>query len=206
MHQMDIHANNAHQVKSQINSETNATKPQSAMVTERFLELFQTATNAEFAQITLSQMPPEEDVLDQSHNVDVPKDTQLMDTNVSTAQTDQSEIQARTTARDVSHNNATRETRSSLTETNASDVMSAHKDTSQIQEEMTARESSQSAAALNSMIHLDTYASHAQLIMLLPTVTKCAYQDNALESTKFSVHQNNAINAETARRDQPQIT
>lgn len=89
MHQMDIHANNAHQVKSQINSETNATKPQSAMVTERFSELFQTATNAEFAQITLSQMPPEEDVLDQSHNVDVPKDTQLMDTNVSTAQTDQ---------------------------------------------------------------------------------------------------------------------
>lgn len=84
--------------------------------------------------------------------------------------------------------------------------MSAQKDTSQIQEEMTARESSQSAAALNSMIHLDTYASHAQLIMLLPTVTKCAYQDNALESTKFSVHQNNAMHAESARRDQPQIT
>lgn len=203
---MDTLANNAHQVKSQINSETNATKPQSAMVTERFLELFQTATNAEFAQITLSQMPPEEDVLDQSHNVDVPKDTQLMDTNVSTAQTDQSEIQARTTARDASHNNATRETRSSLEETNASDAMSAHKDTSQIQEEMTAKESSQSAAALNSMIHLDMSASHAQLIMLLPTITKCAYQDNALDSTKFSVHQNNATHAENARRDLPQIT
>jgi hypothetical protein len=206
MHQMDTHANNAHQVKSQINSETNATKPQSAMVTERFSELFQTATNAEFAQITLSQMPPEEDVLDQSHNVDVPKDTQLMDTNVSTAQTDQSEIQARTTARDASHNNATKETRSSQIETNASDVMSAHKDTNQIQEEMTAIESSQSAAALNSMIHLDMSASHAQLIMLLPIITKCAYQDNAQESTKFSVHQNSAIHAENARKDQPQIT
>ena len=62
MHQMDTHVNNAHQVKSQINSETNATKLQSAMVTERFSELFQTATNAEYAQITLSQMPAEEDV------------------------------------------------------------------------------------------------------------------------------------------------
>jgi len=203
---MDTHACNAHQVKSQINLETNASKLQSAMVIEKFSVLYQTATNAEFAQITLFQMPPEEDVLDQSQLADVPKDTQLMDMNVSTAQTDQSETHPKTTARDASHNNAPRETRSSHQETTASDVMSAHKDMSQMPEEMTALESSQNVAALNSMTNLVMYASHAQLTMLLPTITKCVYQDNAQDSTKFSVELNNAMLAENVRRDLLQIT
>jgi len=206
MHQTVIPANNAHQDKSQINKETNASKLQSAMVTERSSVLYQTATNAEFAQITLFQMPLEEDVLDQSQFVDVPKDTQLMDMIASTAQTDPSEIHPRTTARDASHNNAPRETRSSHQENTASDVMSAHKDMSQMLEEMTASESSQNVAALNSMMNLVMFASHAQLTMLLPTKTKCVYQDNAQVSTKSLVELNNAMHAENAKRDLLQIT
>jgi hypothetical protein len=206
MPQTVIPANNAHQDKSQINKETNASKLQSAMVTERSSELYQTATNAEFAQITLFQMLLEEDVLDQSQFVDVPKDTQLMDMIASTAQTDPLETHPRTTARDASHNNAPRETRSSHQENTASDVMSAHKDMSQMLEEMTASESSQNVAALNSMMNLAMFASHAQLTMSLPTRTKCVYQDNAQVSTKSLVELNNAMHAENAKRDLLQIT
>jgi hypothetical protein len=203
---MDTLACHAHQDKSLMDSETNATKLQNVTVQEKSLVLLLTAINAEIAQIILSQMPVGEDVLDQSQLVDVPKDTQLTVMSVLTAPTDKSETQVRTTLRNAFHNNATNQTKSSHQETTATDVMSAHQDTSQMQEEMTVKESSQNVAALNSMIAVVMSACHAQPTKLLPTVTKDVSQDNAQESTKSLVQLISAMLVKTAKRVLHQIT
>lgn len=189
--------------------DNNATKHQSVSVQEKFLELFQTATNAEFAQIdhnNLYQMPAEEDVLDQSQSVDVPKDTPMTVMSAFLAQTEVSETQVNQTARDASDNNATKETRSSHQETTASDVMSAQMAMIQTPQEQNASEESQNAAALKFMTPQDTSVFHADNGKLLPTTTRSASTDNALDQMRSLVPQNHAMHANNATRDLPQIT
>lgn len=110
------------------------------------------------------------------------------------------------TTRDVSQDNATRETKSSPPETTAIDVTNAHLDTSQTHKELNVLESSQNAAALKSMIKVDTSAFHAHHGKLLPTTTKDVSQDNAQDSTRFLELLINAMLVKNAKRDLPQIT
>jgi len=206
---MDTLVCNAQPVKSQMDLDNNATKLQSVSVQEKFLELFQTATNAEFAQIdhnNLYQMPAEEDVLDQFQSVDVPKDTLLTVMNAFLAQKEVLETQVSQTARDASDNNATKETRSSHQETTASDVMFAQMAMNQTQQRLNASESSQNAAALKFMTQLDTSVFHADNGKLLPTTTRSASIDNALDQMRSLVPLNHAMHANNAIRDLPQIT
>jgi hypothetical protein len=187
-----------------ITTDKHATQLQLALAQDKSLVLCQTATDATLAHQTLSQTPTEEPVSDQSQFAHAHRDTQLMDMTAKNAQPEQLLIQ--TTTRDVSHKSATRETKSSLPETTAGDVMSAHKDISQTQQELSVSESSQLAAALRSMTKADMSAFHAHHIKLPPTTTKDVSQDNALESTKSSEALTNAMHAKSATRDLPQIT
>jgi hypothetical protein len=141
------------------------------------LVLFQTATDATLAQPTLFQMPTEEPVLDQSQFAHAHRNTQLTDMTAKNVQTDK--LLIKTTTRDVSQDNATREIRSSLPETIATDVTNAHLDTSQTHKELSASESSQLAAALRSMTKADTSVFHAHHTKLPLTTTKDVSQDNA---------------------------
>jgi hypothetical protein len=203
-HQMVTAACHAVREKFLTNLDNNATQHQSAMAQDRSLETDQTATDATLAQLTSSQMTEEEPVLDQSQSAHALRDTLLMVTNAKNVQTDKLLIQ--TTTRDASHNNATKEVKSSLPEITATDVTCAHKDTSQIHKELSASESSQSAAALRCMTQVDTFACHAHHTKLPPTETKDVSQDNAQDSTRFSELLNHAMHAESAKRDLPQIT
>jgi hypothetical protein len=188
----------AEREKSQMTPETNATQHQNAMDQAKSLELDPTATDARPAHQTSSQMTEEEPVLDQSQSAHAHKNTLQMDMNVKNAQIDKLLIQ--TTTRDVFHNNATKEVRSSLPETTATDATFAHKDTSQTHKELSALESSQSAAALKSMIKVDLSACHAHHTKLQPTETRDVSQDSAQDSMKFSELLIHAMLVENARR------
>jgi len=200
----DIAAFHAKLEKFLITTDKLATQPQLAKVQDKSSVLCQTATDVTLAHQTLFQIPTEELVLDQSQFAHVLKSTQLTDMTAKNAQPDQLLIQ--TTTRDASQESATRETKSSLPETTAGDVMSAHKDTSQTLQEPSALESSQLAVALRSMTKADMSVYHAHHMKLLPTETRDVSQDNAQDSTRSSVLKTNATLVENAKLDQPQIT
>jgi len=201
---MDTAAFHAPTVKLLMTQDLNATKHHNASVTEKSLEPDKTATDATLAQPTLSQMIPELPVLDQSQFAHAPKDTLLMDMTALNAQTDKSSIQ--TTTRDVSHNNVTLETKSSLPENTATDAIPAQLDINQTHKELSASESSQSAVALRSMTQVDTSVFHAHHSRLPPTETKDVSQDNAQDSTRFSELLILAMHARNVLRDQLQTT
>jgi len=201
---MDTAAFHAQMDKFLTTTETAATQLQDVPDQDKFLELSPTATDATLAHQTLSQTTTEEPVLDQSQLAHVLRDTHKMYMKAKNVQIDKLLIQ--TTTRDVSQDNATLETRSSLPETTATDVTNAHLDTSQTHKELNALESSQLAVALKSMTKVDTSVSHAHHGKLPPTTTKDVSQDNAQDSTRFLVLLINAMLVKNAKRDLPQIT
>jgi hypothetical protein len=201
---MDSAAFHAQLDKYLTKTDNNATQLMSAMDQEKSLVLLKTAMHAELAHQTLSQTPPEEHVLDQSQFAHALKDTLQMVMNAKNAQPDK--LLIKTTTRDAYQRYAATETRSSHQKTTAGNASNAHKDTSQTQLEASASESSQLAVALRSMTLVVMFVSHAHHIKLLPTETKDVSQDNAQDSTKSSVLLINAMPANNAKRDLPQIT
>jgi len=201
---MDTAVSHAQQDKFLMISDKPVTQPKNAMDLEKFLVPLKTAIDADNAHLTLFQTLTEEHVLDKDQLVDVLKDTQLTDTIASNAQLDKLLIQI--TTRDVFHNNATRETKSSLPKNSAGNVKLAHKDINQTQPELSASESSQLAVVPKFMTKVDMSASHAHHIKLPPTVTKDVSQDNAQDSMKSLVLLISAMLVNNAKRDLPQIT
>jgi hypothetical protein len=201
---MDTAAFHAHQVKSQMNRDNNATQLLNAMAQEKFLVQPQNATNARTAHKTLCQMLPEESVTDQFQFAHVLKDTLRVVMSAKNVELDKSLIQ--TTTRDVSQEFATKETKSSHRETSAGNAKPAQLVMSQTHPELNASESSQHAAALKSMTKVDMSALSAHHTKLLPTVTEDASQDNAQDSTKFLVLLISAMLVNNARKDLPLIT
>jgi ATP-dependent exoDNAse (exonuclease V) beta subunit len=123
--------------------------------------------------------------------------------NAKNVQTDKLLIQ--TTTRDASQEFATRETKSLLPETTATDATNAQLVTSQAQIELSATESSQLAAALRSMTQAVMSVFHAHHIKLLPMVTQDANQDNAQDKMKSSEEPTNAMPVNNANQDLLQI-
>jgi uncharacterized protein (UPF0216 family) len=201
---MDTAAFHAQLDKFQMSSDNNATQLNNASDQEKFLVLLKTATHANNAHQTLFQTLTDWDVLDQSQFAHVLKDTLPTVMSAKSAQPDKLLIQ--TTTRDVSQESATKEIKSLEPETTAGNARPAQQATSQTHKEANVSESSQLAHVPKSMTQVVMYASHAHHIKLLPMVTKDVFQDNAQDSTKSLVQPINAMLANNAKRDPPQIT